>query len=92
MMEVFLLARIVFVPSCSLLAVLGQLVQHEFIPESTLPLEVFLKVWREALFDVVFVQIFLEHLQSNSHLLHDPFLEDFLFANWKVEVLFHLSS
>jgi hypothetical protein len=79
MMEVFLLARIVFVLSCSLIAILGQLVLHEFIPEST-P-EVFLKVWREALFDVVFVQAFLERLESNSHLLHDLFLEDFLFVN-----------
>jgi hypothetical protein len=46
---------------------------------------------REALFDVVFVHVFLERLESNSHLLHDPFLEDFLFFSWKIEVLFQIS-
>ena len=40
-------------------------------------LEHFLKAWREALFDIVLVQIFLEYLESNSHLLHDPILKDF---------------
>jgi hypothetical protein len=53
MTEVLLLARIVFVPSCLLLAFLG-LVLHEFIPKRTLLLVVILKIWREALFDVVF--------------------------------------
>jgi hypothetical protein len=79
-MEVLLLARIVFVPSCSLLAILGQLVLYEFIPKRTLLLVVILKVLCEALFDVVFVQVFLERLESNSHLLHDPILQEFHFV------------
>jgi hypothetical protein len=81
-----------FVPSSSLLAILRQLVLHECIPIRMLLLEVFLKVWREALFDVIGVHIFLERLERNSHHLHDPFLQDFFFVIWEIEVHFHLSS
>jgi hypothetical protein len=91
MMEVLPFASMFFVPSCSLLAVLGQLVLHEFIPIMTLLLEVLLKVWREALLDVIGIHVFLECLESNSHLLHDPFLQDFFFVIRKTEVHFHLS-
>ena len=87
-MEVNLLAFIDFVLCAS---PLGQLVLHEFIPEITLLLEFFFKVKRAALPDVVFVQVFLERLERNSHLLHDPFLEDFLSLSWKVEVCGDLS-
>jgi hypothetical protein len=84
MMEVLLLARIVFAPTCSLLAILGQLVLHKFILKGTLLLVVILKVWREALFDVVFVQVFLERLESNSHLLHDQSFRTFSLSSGKL--------
>ena len=51
----------------------------------TFLLEDLLKVWREAPFDVVFVQIFLECPERNRHLLLDPSLEDF-FILWKTEL------
>ena len=90
-MEVNHLACIDFVLCASPLAILGQLVLHEFIPEITLLLEFFFNVRRAALSYVVFVQVFLEHLERNSHLLRGPFLEDFLSLNWKVEVCGDLS-
>jgi hypothetical protein len=80
MIEMLLFACIFFVPSFLLLAVLQQLVLHECIPIRMLLLEVFLKVWCEALFDIIGVHVFLECSERNSHLLHDPFLQDFLFV------------
>ena len=88
MMEVLFLASILFGLCYSLLAILGQFVLHKCIPVRTLILEVLLKVWGEALFYVVFVQVFLERLESNSHLLHDPIIKDFFFVLWETEVLF----
>ena len=90
MMEVLLFASILLGLCCSLLAILRQFVLRKCIPIRTLILEVFLKVWREALFYLVFGQVFLERLERNSHLLHDPILEDFFFVLWKTEVPFHI--
>ena len=59
-------------------------------PIRTLLLEVFLEVWHEALLYEVFVQVLLERLESNSHLLHDPILKDFFFVLWETEVLFDI--
>jgi hypothetical protein len=90
-MEVLLLARIVFVPSCSLLAFLRQLVLHEFIPKRMLLLVVILKVWREALFDLVFVQVFLEHLASNSHLFMTQSIKTSSLSSRRLKCTFTLS-
>src|SRR6185295_11894019 len=87
MMDVLLFARILFGLGCLLLAILGQLVQHECLPIWTLILEVFLE---ESLLNIIFVQIFLERLKSNSHLLHDPILEKLFFVLRKAEVPFHI--
>ena len=89
-MEVLLFASILFGLCCSLLTILGQFVLHKCIPIRTLILEVLLEVWGEAPFYVVFVQVFLKRLERNSHLLHDPILEDFFLVFWKAEVSFHI--
>src|SRR6185437_13690640 len=75
MMEVLLFARILFGLGCLLRTILRQLVLHECLPIRMLILEVFLEVWRESLFNIIFVQIFLERLKINSNLLHDPILK-----------------
>ena len=90
MMEVLFLASILFGLCCSLLTVLRQFILHKCISIRSLILEVFVKVWCEALFDVVFVQVFLERLKRNIHLLHDPILKYFFFVLWKTEVLFDI--
>ena len=91
MMKVYLLARILFGFCCPFLTGLGQFILHKCIPKRTLFLEVLLEVWHAALLYVVFVQVLLERLERNSHLLRDPFLEDFLSLSWKVEVCGDLS-
>jgi len=90
MMEVLFLASILFVLCCSLVAVLGQFVLHKCILVRTLILEVLLKFWGEALFYVVFVQVFLERLKCNGHLLHDPILKQLFVLLRNTEVSFHI--
>src|SRR6185369_4410829 len=90
MMEVLVFAHILLGLGCLLLAILGRLVLHECLPIRTLILEVFLEVRCESLFNIIFVQIFLERLKSNSHLIHDPILKQLLFVLWKAEVSFHI--
>ena len=90
MMEVLLFARILLGLGCLLLAILGRLVLHECLPIRMLILEVFLEVRRELLFNIIFVQIFLERLKSNSHLLHDPILKQLFFVLRKGEVPFDI--
>ena len=89
-MKVYLLARVLFGLCCPFLVGLGQFVLHKCIPKSTLLLEVLLEVWHAALLYVVFVQVLLERLERNSHLLHDPILKDFFFVLWETEVLFDI--
>ena len=90
MMKVYLLARILFGLCCPFLAGLGQFVLHKCIPKRTLLLEVLLEVWHTTLLYVVFVQVLLERLERNSHLLHDPILKDLFFVLWETEVLFDI--
>ena len=90
MMKVFLFARVLFGLFCPFLAGLGQFVLHKCNLKRTLLLEVFLEVWHAALLYVVFIQVLLERLERNSHLLHDPILKDFFFVLWETEVLFDI--
>ena len=90
MMKVYLLSRVLFGLCCPFLTGLGQFVLHKCIPKRMLLLEVFLEVWHAALLYVVFVQILLERLERNSHLLHDPILKDLFFVLWETEVLFDI--
>ena len=76
MMKVYLFARVIFGLYRHFPAVLGEFVLHECIPIRTLLLEVFLEVWHEALLSEVFVQVFLEHMESNSHLLGSGSLQE----------------
>ena len=89
-MKVFLFARVIFGLCCPFLTGLGQFVLHKCIPKRMLLLEVFLEVWHEALLYVVFVQVLLERLQRNSHLVRDPILKDFFFVLWETEVSFDI--
>ena len=90
MMKVYLFARVLFGLCYPFLTGLGQFVLHKCIPKWTLLLEVLLEVWHAALLYVVFVQVLLERLERNRHLLHDPILKDFFFVLWETEVLFHI--
>src|SRR6185503_13811479 len=90
MMKVYLLARVLFGLCYPFLAGLGQFVLHKCNPKRTLLLEVLLEVWHAALLYVVFVQVLLERLERNSHLLHDPILKDFFFVLWETEALFDI--
>ena len=90
MMKVYLFARVLFGLCCPFLAGLGQFVLHKCIPKRTLFLEVLLEVWHVALLYVVYVQVLLERLERNSHLLHDPIHKDFFFVLWEIEVLFDI--
>ena len=90
MMKVYLFARVLFGLCCPFLAGLGQFVLHKCIPKRMLLLEVLLEVWHAALLYVVFVQVLLERLERNIHLLHDSILKYFFFVLWKTEVLFDI--
>ena len=59
-------------------------------PKMTFLHEVLLEVWHAALLYVVFVQVLLERLERNIHLLHDLILKDFFFVLWETEVLFDI--
>ena len=80
MMKVLFFARGLFGLCYPFLVFLGQFVLHECIPIRTLLLEVFLKVWHEALLYEFFVHVLFELLERNNHLLHDTVLQDFFFV------------
>src|SRR6185312_1584636 len=90
MMKVYLLAHVLFGLCCPFLAGLEQFVLHKYIPKRTLLLEVLLEVWHAALLYVVFVQVLLERLERNIHLLHDPILKDFFFVLLETKLLFDI--